>query len=566
MTAAARTAPRSFEAVATVARFELGDPATPAAPGADPIVLEVPLAIPWGIEVQANGFGDTVTFEPGSLEVTDAARVKFLLDHRPEKPFGYGTAFHDTGAGLAATIAIPRAERADLEVAGAVRQMGNGVRDAVSVGVNFTDTTDTVRDDGTYATTVHAGRLVELSTVTIPRFEDARHQPLQAAHERLDMTATATLTPPDPSPPDPTDPPDPDDAVRMAAHRATMQAIGALVVRAEPHPLARFGSFTEYSQARRADLTIPDLRAVWIDQITTNNPGVLPPAWLTEIFGIVDNGRPFVQALGGGADPGASGMDVAWPYYAGDLASLVKEQMAQKTEVTSVRVDILKGTTPLRTFAGGSDIAYQLLLRSSPSYLAAYEQIMAAAYALTTETAALTGAVAGSPGGIVIDFSTATTQEIAAVLFEASLRVQRATGSPANVVAAGDAAYVAIAAAVFAFGSSPAANVAGAAASASGLTVALAGFTIVSAPALATDTALVTNRQAGRWFEDGPRTVTAEDVHKLGLDVAVWGMGAWGTMVANGIVELGPSVTPFPPPALAADQAAERSSSSARGK
>ena len=55
--------------------------------------------------------------------------------------------------------------------------------------------------------------------------------------------------------------------------------------------------------------------------------------------GIVDHGRPVVSAFGlGNLDD--AGMDVDWPYFDGDLLALVGEQTAEKTPITSVRVDI----------------------------------------------------------------------------------------------------------------------------------------------------------------------------------------------------------------------------------
>jgi len=519
-----------------LASFELAPRELDEAAGAaDPIVLEVPLAIPWNVAVVANGFGDTVTFDAGSLAPPTPEHVKFLLDHRTDKPFGYGVAFTDTGTGLAATVAIPRAELDDPDVARAVRQMGNGVRDAVSVGVAYGDTTEAKQADGTFAITVHAGRLVELSTVVVPRFDDARHQPLLAAHERGAMS-TMTVSPVDPDP-EPDDPPD-DSAARLAAHTAALASYGGAVVRYEPHPLARFTSYIEYAEARTHDRNIPDLQAVWVDQVTVNNPGVMAPHWLSTIYGIVGLGRPFVTALGGPMSAGASGMQVNWPYYDGDLNTIVGIQAAEKTEITSVRVDIKSGTANLATYAGGSDVSYQLILRSSPSYIAAYESILAASYAMVTDNAAADAALAASGDYVIVDLLTALPQTIAAALFTASSKVQRATGAPATVVAAADDVYGAIAGAVFSIGSAPTGNVAGASASASGLTVELAGFRVVNVPSLPAGAALVTNRQAGVWVEDGPHTVTAESPAKLGRDVAIYGLGTWATFAPMGIVEL----------------------------
>ena len=46
-------------------------------------------------------------------------------------------------------------------------------------------------------------------------------------------------------------------------------------------------------------------------------------------------------------------MSVDWPYFNGDLSTIVGEQVTQKSEITSVRVDLLKGTRAIKTFAGG---------------------------------------------------------------------------------------------------------------------------------------------------------------------------------------------------------------------
>ena len=50
-------------------------------------------------------------------------------------------------------------------------------------------------------------------------------------------------------------------------------------------------------------------------------------------------------------------------------------------------------------------------------------------------------------------------------------------------------------------------------------------------------TVLVTNEQAAAWLEEGPFLASAEDVPKLGTDVAIWGMGAPGLFLPAGITK-----------------------------
>jgi hypothetical protein len=333
------------------------------------------------------------------------------------------------------------------------------------------------------------------------------------------------------------------DTDRVAAHAATIAATAVAVRPAPRHPLAEFGSLGEYALARFANPDLPTPQAAWVDQITTDNPGVMPPRWLTEVRGIVDLGRPFITALGGAMGAGPSGMSLHWPYFDGDLYALIGEQATQKTDVTSVKVSIKDGNTGLKTYAGGSDVALQLIERSDPAYLTTYLRIMAAAFAAVTDRAAARAAHTASTAEVVVDLGTAEAGAIAGALFEASLGVQLATGTPAQVVAVATDVFPKVAAAVMSL-SAPTGNTAQGAADASSLRVALAGLSVTHVPGLADGAAVVTNREAFAWVEDGPRTIDALDVPKLGRDVAVYGYAAPAPFLPAGIVKLVKTATP----------------------
>jgi hypothetical protein len=303
------------------------------------------------------------------------------------------------------------------------------------------------------------------------------------------------------------------------------------------HPLARFRSLDEAVMAGWSDVEVRNLlhRAL-ADQITTNNPGVMPPSWVTNVYGIVEMGRPTITAFGV-EDPGPAGMDVNWPYFDGDLTTLVGVQAVQKAAITSVRVDLKKGAASLTTFAGGSDLSWQLLTRSSPSYRDAYMRIMYAAYAAVTDNAAADGLVAGTN----IDYDiTADTDGSAlrSALFEASVLVEGATGTPAEFALVASDVFIAIGGmsgiVPGMFGTQ---NTSGTADAAS-LAVNVSGIRIIHEPYFAAGKAFVSNGTAASWYEDGPMTVVAEDVEKLGQNVAVWGLGAFGVHLPMGIVSL----------------------------
>ena len=272
-----------------------------------------------------------------------------------------------------------------------------------------------------------------------------------------------------------------------------------------------------------------------MDQITTNNPGVLGGGnVLSQIKGIITRSRPGVEAFGREA-LGGSGMTVDYPYFNGTLSTLVGEQLTQKAEITSARVDLLKGTAPIRTFAGGSDISYQLLRRSDPAYLEAYLRIMFAAYAVVTDAAFVNAIEALTLPLVVLNWATATPAQIQAALANASVQVQTATGSPGEFGLAAPDVFGAILGANMVLNAQNA-LVSGNAAST--LTPTASGLRIYADPAVNAGNLIVSNGDAASWHEDGPYQVDEEDVAKLGRNVAVWGMGATTVYVTAGIIRI----------------------------
>jgi hypothetical protein len=139
----------------------------------------------------------------------------------------------------------------------------------------------------------------------------------------------------------------------VAQLRETVKGIEARAFTAEPvHPLAAYRTFGEYSKAVLAGEI--ESRAL-TDQITDNNPGVMPPTFIQDVKGIIDLGRRVITAMGTETAP-AAGMEINWPYYTGDLTAIVSQQATEKSEVNSVRIDLAKGTATLDTYSAASDI------------------------------------------------------------------------------------------------------------------------------------------------------------------------------------------------------------------
>jgi phage head maturation protease len=275
------------------------------------------------------------------------------------------------------------------------------------------------------------------------------------------------------------------------------------------------------------------------DQLTTDsNQGVLTPGVLSEVHGIVSRGRPAITAFGGPRPLLGTGMSVDWPYFDGTLSSLIGAQGTEKTEITSAKVQIKKGTEPIQTFAGGSDISYQLLRRSTPSYLEVYTRILLTAYGVVTDAAFVAELESGSVTGDFTEaLSTVDATELKNLLIDAAVAVQTATGIPAEFVLASTTAFTAAAKLLTPVTSQPAQAGIGVVDLRS-LQVNVGLLPIIHVPSLTAGKFIASNREAAAWFEDGPFQATDEDVAKLGRNVAIWGMGAPARFIPAGIIEI----------------------------
>lgn len=364
------------------------------------------------------------------------------------------------------------------------------------------------------------------------------------------------------------------------------------------------------------------------DQLTSNNAGVNANSWITDVKRIVNLGRRAITAMGGPQPLPESGLTISYPFLSSSN-TLIAAQATQKTEIQSARVDIDAGTATVATYAGGSDISRQLLDRSSPSYLEAYQRIMLAAWASVTDnafvnaleaasgtttqlygnileagsalatsahaddifdttpdhglavgdpvvfstltggdatTAALVGRVswvvatslgaktfrvALTPGGSPITWGTAdisagtvhkvgtTALKLRQSLFQASISVESATGTPASVALASTDVFTMLAGlsdVVPTYDGNPS-NASGIG-MASTLRLNISGLEIVHAPAVDAGKLVLTNPSAAAWLEDGPRWIRDDDVMLLGENIAVYSYAAPAVYVPAGIVEV----------------------------
>ena len=130
----------------------------------------------------------------------------------------------------------------------------------------------------------------------------------------------------------------------------------------------------------------PMQRRALADNIADDNPGFVPVVYSQQLIGIIDPSRPFLSSTTR-VDMPSAGLQISFPRIT--QRPLVAEQTAEKTEVASRKVMTDRVTKDIRTFAGAGDLSLQILRRSDPSFLDAYLNLLAEAYANVTEDAAV---------------------------------------------------------------------------------------------------------------------------------------------------------------------------------
>lgn len=157
------------------------------------------LCVPYG-PVGNSSLG-SITFSEGSLTYAEVGRVKLLFQHDPKVSLGHAIELQDRPEGLWGRFAVaegPDGDRALTEATG-------GSRDGLSVGVLLDEEVlSQIVDkwvEGDNSPTAAAGRLLEVSQVSIPAFDDARIPSAASAAMSGHLTLAVAFTTPEASAP-----------------------------------------------------------------------------------------------------------------------------------------------------------------------------------------------------------------------------------------------------------------------------------------------------------------------------------------------------------------------------
>jgi hypothetical protein len=119
--------------------------------------------------------------------------------------------------------------------------------------------------------------------------------------------------------------------------------------------------------------------------LSSNVAGLIPPQHLADIFQVIDRSRPLVES---GRRVGLERGTLTYPQV--DTRPVVAVQSAEKTEAGNTGMAISMVTKTATTYLGGGNLSWQAINWSTPSALRTWFDLIAADYALKTETDAAT--------------------------------------------------------------------------------------------------------------------------------------------------------------------------------
>ncbi|QXG07727.1 putative major capsid protein [Curtobacterium phage Penoan] len=324
--------------------------------------------VPYG-PVGFTSAGATIFDGPGSITVpAELSRVKLLVQHdQTAAAVGVMSAFSEDESGADATFYVPEGAEGDDVLAKAA----NGLRDGLSVGVHVVrysfDSDDNL--------VVHESELVEVSSVTIPAFADARATDVAAARKELRMTDTAT----------PTAPAAPVAPVTAATEATTVEAshgvrveVAAASAEAQPveagrpqgHGLSLSAASGVVMDELRAGRVSTGALSAALGEVTLNegdtaNGGeaLARPQWLGEVWTASNTRRPLIEALGT-PTPLTSIRVYGWKWV--EAPEVAEADLGSKQPITGNTWSTTTVDSEAQDFAGGWDIARKLIDLGAP--------------------------------------------------------------------------------------------------------------------------------------------------------------------------------------------------------
>jgi HK97 family phage prohead protease len=316
--------------------------------------------VTWG-EAGNTSAGKTV-FAKDSIALKP---VKLFIDHNMDKPIGKVLDFDAHDEGIDATFKIANTQRGNDALVEAME----GLKDGFSVGIKLSEYDNT--DEGLV---VKNSQLVEVSLVETPAIDSARVSEVAASddpqdeQEGSDMTETPELQT--------------EVSVEAAKVEASIKPSTPVFTSPRVNTNVTAGQYVHAQiKAAQGDADARDLVAALEVATVSENTGMVPPNYLRDIIGVIDDSRPFINSIERAPLP-ASGMKIFTPKL-GTQATVA--QTAEGVEFDSTDTTVTFQEDNIVKFAGANIINVELLDRSDPSFLDLLLRELAASYAQQTD-------------------------------------------------------------------------------------------------------------------------------------------------------------------------------------
>jgi HK97 family phage prohead protease len=334
--------------------------------------------VPMGTGEIGNTNLGGVVFEAGSIEIDDPSKIKLLSQHDVKKPIGRMVTATVRPDGIYATFKLSRSTGGN----DALVMAQEGLVSGLSVGAEIIASAPSRAGH----TVVTAAKLKEVSLVTEPAFKSA--QVLEIAAEEVELPAEPN-TPTESeavveNTPDTVAAPEVE-ATAVEAARPTVSA--PVYAKERTAPI----SSTQYLEASiKAALGDDDSRRVVraADDSTSTNTGLTLPQHLNQFITDTFTGNALID----------SGMSFTVPrLYTNAASPDTPPSVADVNEgaaVTDVGMTSAYDTVNINKFAGLNRISWELIDRSSPSFMELLMAELRKAYEKATDSALLTELIA----------------------------------------------------------------------------------------------------------------------------------------------------------------------------
>ena len=340
--------------------------------------------VTWGEEGLTSA-GKTI-FAKDSITIPK--NVKLLLEHDRTRPIGKLTSYEVTDTGIEASFKIAGTIAGD----DSLLEAAEGLRDGFSVGIKLNQWDN---KEGTMV--ISSSQMIETSLVTDPAIDSARVTEVAATETEIsESTDSDTKTEGEDLVSETAQESVSTEAVEAAKSEVTVSASAPVMYSSPRVNLNVSAGQVAKAQlaASRGDSDARDLIAALQVATVAENTGMVPPNYLRDVIGIIDNSRPFISSIETAPLP-ASGMKIFTPKLG---AQATVALTAEGAEFSSTDTAVTFQEDTVVKFAGAGRLDVELVDRSDPSFLDLYIQELAASYAQKTDAYAANIAAQNSAG------------------------------------------------------------------------------------------------------------------------------------------------------------------------